>query len=399
MYPLDDFVSEHDPLYVRVLLMECNGQRQAIVLVDMTSLTQPVIVRMKTVLSGVAAVAADNIIVNASHSFSTPHIISQTTKTQTVLAAFETVLHSAALLAVNNLQPARLGSGSGYGRVGVNRNINTPYGWWLGADDKGYTDPHIGVIALGGEDGKLLAVLLNYAVQPAVMDASQKEAGGRLVSADLAGAVARYVERHYDDLTVAFYLVGCAGDQVPYLQASRHVVHADGSVGRTDTHEKGFALLALFGQRLGDEVTKVLDRITWKPANIFRLSRHDILLGAQKFSPRNPVTGPVSACHYQLNGVTPLPVVFIQRGDIVLVGVQPELSAITGAQIRAASPFVQTFVMTMVDGAAKYLPDVTSYQRLTYEACSSPYAPGAAEVAAQAIINQLKEMWTMPASE
>jgi neutral ceramidase len=46
----------------------------------------------------------------------------------------------------------------------------------------------------------------------------------------------------------------------------------------------------------------------------------------------------------------------------------------------------------MVDGAVKYLPEATSYDRLTYQARSSPYARGAAEDTAAAIIGMLKRM-------
>lgn len=400
LYPLDDFVGEHDPLATRVLLLEQEGQRQAIVVVDLTSLTLDVITRLKSVVTGVAGVAADNVIVNASHSFSTPHIFTDTSQaayTQAVLTAFEQALRRTATQALHSLQPARLGTGQGVNRLGVNRNINTPYGWWLGADDTGFADPHVGVVSLRALDGRPLAVLINVAVQPAVMDASQTASGGRLVSADLAGATCRYVENHYGGSTVAFYLVGCAGDQVPYLQASRHVVHNDGSVGRIDIHEKGFALLDLFGQRLGDDVIRIADDISPQTGGIFRLERRQIAVKTQKFTPRNAPTGPVKTFDYQVSGVGTLPVVIMQWGDIALVGVQPEFSASLGAHIRAESPFAQTLVMTMVDGAAKYLPDSSNYDRFTYEARSSPFAPGAGEVAAQAIINQLKQMRALPA--
>ena len=80
-----------------------------------------------------------------------------------------------------------------------------------------------------------------------------------------------------------------------------------------------------------------------------------------------------------------------------MVGVQPELSAILGERIRAASPFAQTFVITMVDGAAKYLPDISGYQRLTYEARSSPFAPGEGEHAVQAIVSLLNHLQALPA--
>lgn len=395
LYPLDDFVGEHDPLATRVLLLEQDGQRQAIVVVDLTSLTQDVIVWFKSILAEVSGVTAANTIINASHSFSTPHIF--TGASAAVLAAFENAVRSAATQAVSSLQPVQPGIGNGLSRIGVNRNINTPAGWWLGADDAGYSDPHVGLISLNTADGHPLAILINYAVQPAVMDASERATGGRLVSADLAGATCRYVENHYGSGTVAFYLVGCAGDQVPYLQASRHVVHKDGSTDRIDIHEKGFALLDSFGQRLGDEVIRIADGISPQPSDIFRVERHNITVKSQNFSPRHAPTGPVKTFDYQVSGVSSLPVVMMQWGDSVLVGVQPEFSASLGAHIRAESPFAQTFVMTMVDGAAKYLPDSDSYVRFTYEARSSPFAPGAGEVAAQAIIKQLKQMRALPA--
>lgn len=400
LYPLGDFVAEHDPLFTRVLLLEQAGQRQAIVVIDLTSITPEVIARMKPILLEVTGVRAENAIINASHSFSTPHISTPTspeTATTAVLSAFESALRRAATQAINALQPARIGTGNGISKIGVNRNINTPHGWWLGADDSGYSDPHVGVICLSALDGQPLAILINYAVQPAVMDASQQASGGRLVSADLAGAVSRYVENHYAGAAVAFYLVGCAGDQVPYLQASRHVVHQDGSVGRIDIHEKGFVLLDAMAQRLGDEVIRVADRVSAQAEGIFRIERLNVSVNAQTFSPHNAPTGPVKMFHYHTSGVSALPVVMMQWGNSVLVGVQPELSACLGAHIRAQSPFSQTFVMTMVDGAAKYLPERGSYQRFTYEARSSPFAPGAGEVAANAIIAQLRRMQALPA--
>ncbi|WP_336750085.1 hypothetical protein [Pantoea vagans] len=400
LFPIDEFTAEHDALSTRVLLTERGRDRQAIVVVDITSLTEAVITQMKAVVSEITGVKAECIIITASHTFSTPHIFigdRQTPKTQAVLEAFKKALRNATQQAMYTLQPAVLGMGNGISRIGVSRDISTPYGWWLGADDKGITDPNVGVVTINMLNNQPLAVLINYAVQPAVMDASQTENGGRLVSADLAGAVSHYVERHFGDTAVAFYLVGCAGDQAPYLQASRHVVHDDGSVGRTDEHEKGFLLLALLGQKLGEEVIRITQSIKPEPANVYRIERHLIALNGLKFTPHNAATGPVTTFHYVPGTPVSLPVVLIQWGKIVMVGVQPELSAILGERIRAASPFAQTFVITMVDGAAKYLPDISGYQRFTYEARSSPFAPGEGEHAVQAIISLLTLLRVLPA--
>ncbi|MGE9550227.1 hypothetical protein ACQPT2_03165 [Erwinia amylovora] len=404
LYPLGEFVAEHDPLAVRVLLLESAGQRQAIAVVDLTSLTAEVIARMKAILTDITGVTTGNTVICASHSFSTPHIFLEpehvqgnAAQTLAALNAFEDALRKAAKQALTLLQPARLGAGGGYCRAGVNRNVATPEGWWLGADDAGYTDSHVGVLRINGRNGKPLAVLINYAVQPAVMDASQQASGGRLISADMAGATSRHIERYFGGNTVAFYLVGCAGDQVPYLQASRHVVNANGSVGRIDIHEQGFPLVDLMGQRLGEEVIRVAETISATTTCSLNLQRSEITLPGQKFSPRNAPVGPVKKFIYEGSSPVQLPVILMQWGDTVLVGVQPELSANIGAYIRAVSPFASTFIMTMADGADKYLPDRANYDHFTYEARSSPYARGAAEQAAEDILRKLHRLKALSA--
>lgn len=76
-------------------------------------------------------------------------------------------------------------------------------------------------------------------------------------------------------------------------------------------------------------------------------------------------------------------------GDVVLVGLQAELSACTGAELKKRSPFSDTVVMTMVNGAAKYLSDERSYHRITCEAMASHYARGAEELVAVGILSFL----------
>jgi hypothetical protein len=398
LLPFGGFVSQHDSLFTRVVIMAEGEQRQAIAVVDLTSLTVEVIGKMKAIIREIAGISEENTLINASHSFSTPHISlsadhpqEASEKTDAVLHAFELSLRAATRQAVADLKPARLGAGSGHCRLGVNRNVATPWGWWLGADDAGYADPHVGVLRIDDMTGKPIAVLINYAVQPAVLDGSQNASGGRAISADLAGATIRYVEEQYGDDTVAFYLVGCVGDQVPYLQASRHVVEVDGHVSRVDIHEQAFPLLTLFGQRLGSEVVRVANAIVTSRADLSPIERNSITLKKLTFSPRNAPTGPVKSFDYQENGSGNLPVILMKWGDVALVGLQPEFSASTGVFIRNASPFANTFVMTMADGANKYLPDQSNYDRFTYEARSSSFAPGSAETAASAIVAQLKK--------
>lgn len=399
LYPLDGFTGEHDPLAVRVLLLDDGSTRIGIVVVDLTSIADGMITSMKATLTRVAGVAPDHAIVCAGHSFATPHVFfggqvppgTDTARNGAMRQAFDAAMQTAATQAISSLQPAQVGFGAGTSRVGVNRDVPTPHGWWLGANDGGFADPFIGVLRVDGRDGKPLAILMNVAVQPSVMDGSQLAAGGKLISADLAGAATRHVEAHYAG-AVSLFIVGAAGDQSPYLQANRHVVNDDGSIGRVDLHEAGFTVLDLLGERLGADVIGVADTIRTRSAPTLDITRERIAVNGLDFAPRNAPVGPVTSFTYRPGAQIKVPVVLIRIGDIAFAGMQPELAASVGARIRAASPYPHTVIATMADGAAKYLPDAQSYDRFTYEARNSPYAQGAAERVADAIIGRLKRM-------
>lgn len=401
LFALDGFDAQHDPLAVRVLLLDDGRLRLGIAVVDLTSIPDETVASMKALLTDITGVPAANAILCASHTFSAPHVFpadqvpgdTDATRNTACLNAFMAALDAAARQALASLQPARLGSGSGSSKqVNVNRDLQTPYGWWLGADEAGFVDPHLGVLRVDALDGRPLAVLMNFAVQSSIMDGSRLATGERLISADLAGAAASHVEAHYGHGAVALFLVGAAGDQAPLLQANRPVVHGDGSAGHVDLQEAGLALLPLLGRRLGEDVLRITEGLRMEAAPTLALRRASVSVPSQEFSPRNRAVGPVTSFQYAPAKPRQMPLVLMRIGQLCLVGMQPELGACLGASIRAGSPFAQTMVVTMVDGAAKYMPDASSYDRFTYEARSSPFGRGAGEAAVAAIIGQLKHM-------
>lgn len=82
------------------------------------------------------------------------------------LHAFKAAVLDAARQAKAGLKPARLGFGLWMSGVNVNRNVETPHGWWLGANDVGYSDHTLGVLCIGGPDGRPLAVLMKAKLWP-----------------------------------------------------------------------------------------------------------------------------------------------------------------------------------------------------------------------------------------
>ena len=181
---------------------------------------------------------------------------------------------------------------------------------------------------------------------------------------------------------MAMFLPGAGGDQAPFLMADRHVVDGDGRPSRTDIGAAGFSVLDLLGDRLGTDAVRAADAVSTTGTANLRVLRGSAAVPSQLSSPRDPPRGPVASFADRPGPTVEVPIVVIRIGDTALVGLQAELAASVGADIRARSPFAHTIVATMVDGAAKYMADAAGYDRFTYEARNSPYGRGAAELTA-----------------
>ncbi|KPI18407.1 Neutral/alkaline nonlysosomal ceramidase [Actinobacteria bacterium OK074] len=399
-YPVDGFTGVHDQLRARVVVLEDGADRVALTVVDQTSVFAETVDRLKGIVAAAADVPAGNALICASHTFSAPHVLSAAqldTATEAerrrhalLRAALDGAVLAAATAAVRQLRPARAGFGSGVCSVNVNRDVRTADGWWLGADDGGVSDKTVRVGRIEDLAGRPIAVLVNYGVQSSVMNESWTDDGGKLVTADLAGATARHVEREYDDEAVALFLVGAAGDQAPYLTANAHTVDRAGRPGRADVGETGFLLVDLLGRRLGAEAVRVCESI--RPTEDeprLEVVRGTARVGTQIAPKSFKDLRPTTSHPFEPDGEEDVPIALVRLGDAVLVGVRPELTAATGIAVGQRSPFPHTMVLTMVDGAAKYMADRGSYDRITYAAMNSRYARGAAETVSERIAELL----------
>jgi len=80
-------------------------------------------------------------------------------------------------------------------------------------------------------------------------------------------------------------------------------------------------------------------------------------------------------------------------GDSAFVGLGGEVFNEIGKAIKSVSPFPHTFVITLCNGGAGYLPTRPSYAEGGYEVQSSPFAPGAADVLVEEVGLMLRELW------
>ena len=458
MLPLENYTSVHDQASVRVLIMDDGAHRFAIAVVETPSIGEGPISVIKTALTKIASVPAENAIVFATHSTSAPHISAGQAQRPANAApaggpqgpgpggpggnaapgaplqagsnarpagapqaggpggpggmfsgpgaalygkAFEAAVDVAVKQAVAAMQPAKVGYGLGQTSIAVNRDIPTPKGWAQGSNSAGYTDRALGVIRIDAANGNPVAVLYNGPVRSVVMDQSKDNStGGKALSADLSGAAARYIEQWYGSGTVAFLLMGASVDQQPVLQATRSVVNRDGSVSIVDLKEAGFTLLDMLGERLGADVIQTAEAV--KPATQPTISilRKTLKVPSQGRSGSNAqANGPTLSYSYTSGPDVDFPVLVMRIGDVALAGMWPELASVLGSEIKAHSPYANTMVVTMADGGAKYMVDDQSYDRFTGEARGSGYARGASAAVIKSIDDLLGEMKQSPASK
>ena len=393
LFPTEGFTGVHDPLHARLLFLE-SGNKLAVVSIELTSLPADQVAILQASVGEATGLSPENVLICVTHTFSAPHFLpphlcktaADQQKNELLLQAIQTAVHKAASQAVAEMKPARFGYETGFCDVNVNRDILTADGWWLGSNETGPTDKSVTVLRFETLQGNPIALLFSYAVQPSVMDGSELSGGGRLVSADLAGAASRFLEQEYGEAVTALFCLGAAADQAPALKAKSQYIDKDGHLRVEDIHESGFSLADLLGKRLGIEVLHLAEKTRCQAlaSPIFR-EQHRVTCPGQKIAEMQSIR-PTKQYDFIQAEERDEPIEILRLGEVVLIGVRPELGCLTAASIKKQSPFPTTLVLTMVNGAAKYMPELGAYERITYAAMNSSFARGSAEILSEKVV-------------
>ncbi len=400
LFPLEGFVGVHDSLLARVLLL-AGRQRVALLSLEMASLPEDLILRLKGTVSEAAGLPSENVWVCVTHTLSAPHVVPQQScdtdhdrqRNDMLSHAIENAVRVATLQAVAGSVEARLGVGSGPCDVNVNRDMSTEQGWWLGCNEAGFSDKTLTVLRFETVSGDPIALLLSHCVRPAVMEISPGAEVERMVTSDMAGAACRLVEDEYDGSAVAMFFMGAAGDQAPSLPGARFQYVGRGKSLRVkDGDERGHIVAEMLGARLGAEALRISEAMVCRPCSGgVAVNQVSVGLSGQQMMSTHLIR-PTRQYAFAPGPDRTEPVHIIRVGGSALVGLRPELSCRTGVSIRDRSPFAETLVLTMVNGGAKCMADAESYDRVTYEAMNSPFARGSAESLADAVVETLVDM-------
>ena len=285
-----------------------------------------------------------------------------------------------------NLEPARLGVNWGMAMANINRRARDVEGpAFLGMNPDGPVDRRIGLIRLEKADGKLLALIANYAMHGTVLGP-----GNLLISADAPGVAEEYVEEKLG--APMLFINGAAGNVAPIYSVPS--VYPDFDAGAVE-HFVAHQHLSQFRVLLGD---KILDanRLLGSTTPQVKLSLGEMVVETprkaelDRWAPdlgdyiRKPSTGAT---------VVRIPIRFLKINNDIAIWTAPlELFNEIAVAIRNGSPFPYTFYFGYCNGWLGYMPTKAEFAYGGYEPSASPYTDQAEEDLTHAVLSHLQAL-------
>ena len=405
LFPLEGFCGIHDLPEVGVIVIE-DIQKVAIVSVEIVMLWDDFIAKCKKAVAEITDTPLENVWIHVTHAITTPHapggpqiglggqaagkkndapeaelLRKRESYENSVMQALQAAADDASAL-----KEAKLSVGTGICDLIRGRDIETPGGWWIGINGAGESNETMTVLSFRDTEEKPIAALISYGMKPCVIDNSEMEKGSRLISADAPGLCCRELENALG--ATVLYCTAAAGDRVPMKTVWYDQVGPDGKPETVDLGvEQGIAFAKELAHQMAVTAAQIIkeaepeqvDGITYK-ADCFVWETK----GRIPLQPRREFT-------FTSDGKKEVPVEVISLGSVALVAGKPEINAITERQLEESSKYAHTLYLSMVNGGMKYMPDLESYHRISWESQASMLMPGAAEAFVDTAIRLMEE--------
>jgi neutral ceramidase len=375
----------HDPLYVRALLIDNGAARAAVIVADIPAIQAGIHADLIRQIAGQAGIPAENILFSTSHTHNSIRVDKSNSGgiiagsdafTRRVIAATLEAMRQAAA----NLQPVRAGYAVGKSHLIANRNewSSEQRRYIDGIDRSGtqFVDPSLGVFKFETLSGELVALMLNYGIEPVVNEGVVGE-----ISGDVPGAAARYVEEAAGGKAVALFTIAPAASPAYRVWAKpvidpREVVRAHGIMAAMGTllGEEALAAARGVGRMAtqmhiagGLETLECPGKVT-TPQNLARECSNapGATVPACNFKDAD---GPAVSLHYGL----------LRLGDVAIVHADANVVPSIGDKLKRALPLSNTMVVLDNFGPFRFLVDDASYPLNTYEATATRAKQGCGE--------------------
>jgi hypothetical protein len=239
-----------------------------------------------------------------------------------------------------------------------------------------FVDPALGVLKFETLSGELVALLLNYGIEPVVNEGQKNE-----ISGDVPGAAARYVEESAGGKAVALFTVGPAASPAYRVWAS--------PVANPRDTARAHRIMAAMGTLLGEEalaaahdVNRMVTRMHIAGA-IKSLQCPGKITTPQNLAREcsNAPGATVPACNFKDADGPPVSLNYgaLKLGDVAIVHADANVVPSVGDKLKRALPLTSTMVVLDNFGPFRFLAEDASYPLHTYEATATRAKQGCGE--------------------
>jgi neutral ceramidase len=378
----------HDSIYCRAIVIDNGVTSAAFVTVAGNAGEQA----WKTATGRIEkelGIPAVNVIVSGTHSHSVGRV-----------QGLDQKIFTAVKDAQANMQPARIGWGTGVSYINVKRDLidTKTRKWWEGPNYDGASDKKVYVISFEALDGSPIAVYYNYAMHAVLMGQYD------MISDDAPGAASSYIENSFDNTVVAVWSEGACGDQNPiyfqqtfdlrdirikdYAKRGEDISNAmpPGGVGLDRNNPAVKKLMKeqelitnAMGVMLGEEVKHVMRGVS-STTDMAEIKAAQKVLTFPGRKRTNQGRGGIEGTYVDGDSVT-IRVGVLIIDDIAIGTVNGETYNPIATQFIKESPYAHTMMVTIANGSATtgYIPDDASFGQNVFEVLSSRLKPGYAE--------------------
>lgn len=403
LFPLEGFCGIHDHPHVRVMALDSGTDKMALAALELVNCPAREVEICRQMISEALAIPKEHVWIHMTHAITTPHepgpmgppdkrppvTEEDLKKRELFYAAIETAMKDALKELKEKYTEVRFGWGTGMCEVNTNRDIETPFGWWVGAGSSRPSNHKMSVLCVEALDGAPVGYFVSYGLKPCAVDNSGMKEGTRLISSEICGMACTKAEQELG--APVLFCMSAAGDQIPVKTSFREVVDESGTAQLADEGvEAGFAY--------AEELSSVMGTSMIQIARTASCDKTEAETGwtslsfeweKRKGGRRTPQKELVNEPEGRKAEFT---AELFRFGDAVFLAERPEVNAQTELELMEQSPFEHMILMSMVNGEMKYLPDRWSFEHATWEAQSSMLMPGAAEKFVEEAVTCMKTL-------
>ena len=412
-----------DPLQINALALGCNDEKVVLLSIDHCGIVKEVLNPMRQHVCDVTGLPWEAVYIHSTHTHTGPFLNANPTEENEIEYA-QTVkrkMADAAQMALDDMKPARMGYGIGNapnvafvrrfrmkdGSVRTNPGVDHPD---IDAPI-GDVDERVNVLRFDQEGGKSF-VLVNFGNHPDVV-------GGCKISADWPGFLRNTVEKTLDNTSCIFFN-GAQGD-INHVNVHPRGGYLNDMFIDFDDVARGYKHARYIGRVVAGGVLQAYDKVTYVDVESIRFAQKMLEVPANLPDPSElPEAKRINALHKEgrdaelpytgmmlttvvaasarkerlENGPESfqMPLSAIAIGPVAIFGIPGEPFTGVGRALKEAQGWGLVLPTCNTNAKEGYFPMMECYEEGGYEAGTSNFKAGVAELIIEAGLEMLKEL-------